>query len=404
MSVIAEKLDEVNELQKAGQEVTPRTTTVFDKIRLKRAMYEGLLRNVDPARFVRVASAAARHVTKCTDDSILGCIMLSAQLDLEPGTPLGHAHLVPFGNECTFIVGYQGYIELARRAGYSVRADAVFEGDEFDWQLGLNPKLDHKPVALERTDYSRLTHVYAISQSRAHPEEPQTFVVMTKDQVEAIRKRARSQSGPWKTDTVQMAIKTPVRRLSKWMPMSIEMAAAAAADESTPREVTNLDDMVDDDQDVIDVGEAPPAAIEAKVGQAVTDVARHVEELERDLDQQAAVDRSAGSETAGWSAAAEAVNTEPAADPIAQTHIDAMASVVESENEFEVGDAEQPIDEDVPLSTIAARAIATIPDERYSAWAAYMRRTGISSSSARWTDDQARGVIEFVNGEASDAD
>ena len=37
-----------------------------------------------------------------TAASVLGAMMLCAQLGLEPG-PLGHAYLVPYQNECTFV-------------------------------------------------------------------------------------------------------------------------------------------------------------------------------------------------------------------------------------------------------------------------------------------------------------
>ena len=53
------------------------------------------------------------------------------------------------------------------------------------------------------------------------------FEVMVKAEVEAIRKRSRAYgSGPWVSDFEEMAKKTVVRRLSKYLPQSPEMARA----------------------------------------------------------------------------------------------------------------------------------------------------------------------------------
>ena len=65
---------------------------------------------------------------------------------MEPGL-LGHCYILPYKREATFIIGYKGMIDLARRSGHiqSIYAHAVHENDEFEYELGLHPKLEHKP-------------------------------------------------------------------------------------------------------------------------------------------------------------------------------------------------------------------------------------------------------------------
>ena len=72
--------------------------------------------------------------------------MQAVQLGLEPGL-LGHCYILPYKREATFIIGYKGMIDLARRSGHiqSIYAHAVHENDEFEYELGLHPKLEHKP-------------------------------------------------------------------------------------------------------------------------------------------------------------------------------------------------------------------------------------------------------------------
>jgi recombination protein RecT len=65
--------------------------------------------------------------------------------------------------------------------------------------------------------------------------------VLTKDEVEGIRKRSRAgASGPWATDWSEMAKKTAIRRLSKLLPLSVEIAEAMDKDDDrlTERNIT----------------------------------------------------------------------------------------------------------------------------------------------------------------------
>jgi recombinational DNA repair protein RecT len=49
--------------------------------------------------------------------------------------------------QAKFIPGYRGLIVLARRSGEisNIYAEAVYEGDRFEVELGLTPKLLHVP-------------------------------------------------------------------------------------------------------------------------------------------------------------------------------------------------------------------------------------------------------------------
>ena len=69
-----------------------------------------------------------------------GAVMQAVQLGLEPGL-LGHCYILPYKREATFIIGYKGMIDLARRSGHiqSIYAHAVHENDEFEYELGLHP-------------------------------------------------------------------------------------------------------------------------------------------------------------------------------------------------------------------------------------------------------------------------
>ena len=167
-------------------------------------------------RFARVAITALTKTPKlktCTQASLMKCLLDLSAAGLEPDGR--RAYLIPYGTEATVIISYMGLIELMRRSGdvTSIMAETVCENDEFSWRNG---EVSHE-VAW-RSPRGELQAVYAVA--RLKNGESQT-AVMTRDDVDKIRKRSRSgKSGPWLTDFEEMAKKTVVRRLSQMLPLS----------------------------------------------------------------------------------------------------------------------------------------------------------------------------------------
>lgn len=201
-------------------------------------------------RLARVALTSLRTVRDlalCTPASFMACIMMCAQLGLEPSNGLGFAYLIPRKNrkagtvECTVILGYQGLIELARRSGQirSIMATAVYQGDEFAVRYGLHPDLVHVPDWNGARGREHLIAVYAVA--RLKDSEDPIFVVIPKAEIEAARKRGASGAGvstPWDTDYEAMALKTAVRRIFRWLPKSVEMATAVRVDDTPAHAAT----------------------------------------------------------------------------------------------------------------------------------------------------------------------
>lgn len=193
--------------------------------------------HVNPARATRVMLACVARtpaLQDCTMGSLAMVMMQSAELGLECGSALGEAYAVPYRNnkkncmEAQFIPGYRGLICLAYRSGavQNVQAHVVCEGDEFEFEYGLHPKLRHVPV--DEVDPSKITHAYCVVHIK---DADPTFDVMTRKDIDRIRARSKAGgSGPWVSDYAEMARKTVTRRALKYAPMSIEMSKAIAAD------------------------------------------------------------------------------------------------------------------------------------------------------------------------------
>jgi phage RecT family recombinase len=68
------------------------------------------------ARLALTSLRTVRGLAECTPASIMACVMTASQLGLEPGV-LGSCYLIPRKGEATFLIGYQGLLDLIRRSG-----------------------------------------------------------------------------------------------------------------------------------------------------------------------------------------------------------------------------------------------------------------------------------------------
>ncbi|WP_373827196.1 recombinase RecT [Bacteroides heparinolyticus] len=198
-------------------------------------------------RFTRMALTAVSTnptLSECSQNSFLGALMTAAQLGLEPNTPLGQAYIIPYRNkgrlEAQFQIGYKGLLDLAHRSGEfsTIYAHTVYENDEFEYELGLNQTLRHKPANGER---GAATHYYAVYHL---VNGGYGFEVMTK--ADAIMHQQRySKAGsvysPWATNFDEMAKKTVIKKLLKYAPIKTDFARQITSDESVKTEI--CDDM-----------------------------------------------------------------------------------------------------------------------------------------------------------------
>lgn len=192
--------------------------------------------HLKPERMIRVATTALQvnpKLQECSARSIIACVVEASQLGLEPCGALGHAYLIPYSLKgvmtCQLIPGYKGLLHLVRNSGQlkTVTAEVVYESDEFNYELGDQPRIRHVPSTV--AEPGKVLYVYAVAELMSGGVQR---VVLPVREVEKIRKRSRSaNNGPWVTDWEEMAKKTALRRLTKLLPMSIEVQRAVELDE-----------------------------------------------------------------------------------------------------------------------------------------------------------------------------
>lgn len=225
-----------NKAAQIAQKEPPRTIEQY-LMQNQDLIAQALPKHMNPERLTRIALTVIRTnplLRQCTLPSLAGAVMQAAMLGLEPGM-LGHCYMLPFKNnkeggiyEVQFIIGYKGMIELARRSGTieSIVAREVCENDHFKFELGLNETIEHNYDL--RQERGKPYAYYAIAK---YKDGGHTIMVMTKSDIEKHRQRSKAKDkGPWVTDYDEMAKKTVIRAMFKYLPISVEAAQAVESD------------------------------------------------------------------------------------------------------------------------------------------------------------------------------
>lgn len=200
------------------------------------------------ARFARSLVTEVQrnpNLKNTTALSLLGAMIQTAQLGLELGGPLGQAYLVPYwnskvkANEVQMQVGYRGLLALGHRSGQiaTMYAQVVYERDEFDLQLGSEPRVTHKPALTP--DRGRPLGVYAVvvKIKSDRPDVEWMSAAEIEKHKDQYSKAAGKGFSPWSTAWNEMARKTVLRRLAKRTPVSVELVTAAVLDEHADDDV-----------------------------------------------------------------------------------------------------------------------------------------------------------------------
>jgi len=203
---------------------------------LEKTIPASMRKHLTPDRITKIIISATLRQPKlleCEPASILKAAMTATSLGLECDGVLGGAYLVPYGREAQFIIGYRGLIELARRSGNltSIEAHVVRRGDSFRCKLGTEGSIEHEPN-WEADELGEMFCVYAVAKFRDGGGHQ--FEVMTRAQVDAIRKSSKAGNfGPWKDHYEEMARKSVVRRLCKYLPLSVDVRQALVAEDDS---------------------------------------------------------------------------------------------------------------------------------------------------------------------------
>ena len=182
-------------------------------------------------RFKRVALTAINKnpdLLKAEPRALMGAFTLAAQDGLLPDGREGA--IVMFGATPQWMPMVYGIIKKMRNSGElaSISAHAVYQKDRFKYVLGDDERIEHEPTLSE--DRGPMVAVYATAKLKDGTVQRE---VMLRADVEKVRSASRTKNGgPWKDWYEEMARKTVVRRLAKYLPMSTEVEQVLRRDDA----------------------------------------------------------------------------------------------------------------------------------------------------------------------------
>ena len=247
-------------LQKAHRQGTmvgmkhTEVQSVLEKMKIQIA--QALPKHLTVERQIQICTTLISRnpkIAECTLTSLVGAVVEASILGFKPTPSLGECYFVPYNRnigtrsapkwvkEVQLQIGYRGYINLARRSKElkTIFAECVYADDEFRYEMGLEPKLKHKPKMDSDKNDNDLRYVYAVAH---YKDGGYNFVVLTKKQVENLRMRNPAQkpepSGAWKSDYSEMAKAKVIKKLAKYLPLNEDsdepsLTRGALVDEQT---------------------------------------------------------------------------------------------------------------------------------------------------------------------------
>lgn len=294
--------------------------------RLKPQLAMALPKHLSPDRLVRVAMTAVQRTPKlleCDRTSFYGAVMMCAQLGLEPDGVLGQAYIIPFKGKAQFIPGYKGLLALARNSGEVsyIAAHEVRENDDFEFDFASGDPPKHKFDL--KQDRGEVIAFYAIARFR---DGSFHWDMMTRAEVDRIRdsssgyiaalatakKYDRAPDSPWIEHYVEMGRKSAIRRLAKYLPLSVQKAAEIDAQVSAGMHVT-----LDRYGDIVIEGEATPADEAAAATEKKTSKLERFEEAQSGGQATTEAETEAGESSAEGQEQAESGTRESTAEAAA---------------------------------------------------------------------------------------
>jgi len=225
-----------------------------------------LPKKADQKRFLALANRAVvdnPDIWECSVPSVLRALGAAAAsglpIDGKMSSIIVRKNKDSSAKTAVWDPSYRGMVYLALESGHvtGIDAYAVFENDQFDVELGSDPRILHRPCL--RDDRGPVIAAYAIATLKTGG---QVREVLGRADLERIRKASPAgDRGPWGTDPDRMSMKSAVRRLLKRLP---------AADIGSIG--TALDHVIEHDDD--------PGAFLAHSGQPAPDEPADTSDLE----------------------------------------------------------------------------------------------------------------------------
>ena len=182
--------------------------------------------SMTPAQFKQIVINELKRSPKLQEAfvknpaSLFASILHCAEMGLNPSQMVGEFFFIPYRDSITPILGYKGLLTLLMRSSKvkKIWSEVVYEDDDFEYELGLEPKLIHTPNHNSVRNSKNIKCIYAC----AKLDDEVVFKVMFKSEIQNIINMSKVPNELFfndKKDPEQwMAKKTVLKQLAKLMP------------------------------------------------------------------------------------------------------------------------------------------------------------------------------------------
>lgn len=209
-----------------NKDVVGSFTTTIEKYEKKNLaeLLEGS--SMTPAQFKQIVINELKRSPKLQEAfvrnpaSLFASILHCAEMGLNPSQMVGEFFFIPYKDSITPILGYKGLLTLLMRSSKvkKIWSEVVYEDDDFEYELGLEPKLLHTPNHHSVRNSKNIKCIYAC----AKLDDEVIFKVMFKSEIQNIINMSKVPNDLFfndKKDPEQwMAKKTVLKQLAKLMP------------------------------------------------------------------------------------------------------------------------------------------------------------------------------------------
>lgn len=208
---------------------------------MREQFLRALPKQIDGDRFIRVFLTTLSmnpEIAECTQRSVLGAIMKAAQ----DGLLLDgrEAAVVIFKNnqqgtkEAQYLPMVAGILKKMRQSGEiaSVSAHVIKANDYFEFQLGDEEKITHRPSLTD--DRGAIIGAYAVVKTL---EGGVYREIVSLAQIQKAQAVSKAKKGPWLDWNEEMAEKTVLKKIAKRCPSSTDLQMVIDHD----NEVTGID-------------------------------------------------------------------------------------------------------------------------------------------------------------------
>lgn len=184
---------------------------------------------IEPRLFLETCRRALMRDPELVNTDAAAFIQAALNCAADGLVPDGRkAAIVRYKSAAQYVPMYQGLLDIAYRSGnfQSIEARVVYEGDDFDYDLGDDPFIRHKRSLEATTD--KIIGAYAIARTTNGGIFRE---VMGAKELAKVRAVSKAKNGPNADWPGEMARKAPLRRLWKYLPKTAAMDRVALHDD-----------------------------------------------------------------------------------------------------------------------------------------------------------------------------